>query len=812
MKPLFTFLCSLILLAAIGQDVTIAGPGGCNAGAITGTWQVPCNVTAITIHVYGGGGGAGGGGGGSNGGLFNTRGGGGGGGGAHASTTINVIPGSTFSYSIGAGGCGGGNGSDGNRGDDGSNGGSTTFSGTALGGATITLFAGGGARGGGGSGSGNSPGGGGAGGTASGGTTNDAGGNGNAGNGGNGGAGGNGAGPAGGAGGPSTNNPGSTYGGGGAGGGNSDGGRGAEGGIVIYYTTTTAIPTVPVIASQPATCNADGSSTITNYDNTITYTFNPTGPVVGAGGAITGMVAGTSYTVTASAGTCPTAESAAFSNEAQLQAPVAPAITTQPATCNADGSSAISNYNAAYNYTFSPTGPAVNANGDITGMVTGTSYTVTANNVACASTASVAFSNEAQLQGPETPTINSVPATCVAEGSSTISNYNAAYTYTFDPTGPTVNSNGDVTGMVTGTSYTVTADNALCAPAQSASFSNEAQLQAPDAPTVTTQPATCATEGSSTISNYNAAYTYTFDPTGPTVTSGGTITGMVAGTSYTVVADNVACASAASTAFSNEAQLQAPATPAITSTPANCTDAGSSSISNYNASFTYTFTPSGPTVANNGDITGMIIGTSYTVIADNVACASAVSAPFSNLPRLQTPAIPAVATTAPSCTEDGRSTVSNYNASFTYNFIPAGPTVTTGGAITGMVLGTSYVVTVDNGDCISDTSAVFTNLPMLTGPACDTVTSVANLTGASAQLKLFPNPAVNSVVIDLGNTTYNATAIQVTNIQGQIVHTQALTAYNNILQLNVVNYASGVYILTIRLSNGTEAKARLVKE
>jgi nitrogen fixation protein len=571
-------------------------------------------------------------------------------------------------------------------------------------------------------------------------------------------------------------------------------------------------PEVPTVTSLPATCIAAGSSTISNYNAAYTYTFDPAGPTVTSGGAITGMVTGTSYTVTADNAICAPAQSTSFSNEAQLQAPDAPTVTTLPATCNAAGSSTISNYNAANTYTFSPAGPTVTSGGAITGMVAGTSYTVVADNVACASAASASFSNEAQLQSPETPAITSLPATCVTNGSSTISNYNAAYTYTFNPAGPTVTSGGAITGMVTGTSYTVTADNAICAPAQSASFSNEAQLQAPDAPTITTLPATCATEGSSTISNYNAAYTYTFDPVGPTVTSGGAITGMVAGTSYTVVADNVACASAASATFSNEAQLPAPATPAITATPANCTDAGSSSISNYNASYTYTFTPSGPTVTNNGDITGMIIGTSYTVVADNVACASAASASFSNLPRLQTPAIPAVATTAPSCTENGSSTVSNYNASFTYNFIPAGPTVTAGGAITGMVLGTSYVVTVDNGDCISDTSAVFTNLPMLTGPACDTVTSIGNLTGASAQLKLFPNPAVNNVTIDLGNTAAIATAIQVTTVQGQIVHTEALTAYNSLLQLNIGSYASGIYIVTIRLSNGTEAKARLIKE
>lgn len=53
-----------------------------------------------------------GGGGGSNGGICNTRGGGGGGGGGYTSITINVIPGSSFSYSIGSGGCGGSNGGD----------------------------------------------------------------------------------------------------------------------------------------------------------------------------------------------------------------------------------------------------------------------------------------------------------------------------------------------------------------------------------------------------------------------------------------------------------------------------------------------------------------------------------------------------------------------------------------------------------------------------------------------------------------------------------------------------------------------------
>ncbi len=46
-------------------------------------------------------------------------------------------------------------------------------------------------------------------------------------------------------------------------------------------------------------CVADGTSTITNYDNTLTYTFTPAGPAAGAGGVINGDDQGTNYTVTA---------------------------------------------------------------------------------------------------------------------------------------------------------------------------------------------------------------------------------------------------------------------------------------------------------------------------------------------------------------------------------------------------------------------------------------------------------------------------------------------------------------------------------
>ena len=250
---------------------------------------------------------------------------------------------------------------------------------------------------------------------------------------------------------------------------------------VISNSTTVVVNSVvvPTITTTAATCSAAGSSTISNYSATNTYTFAPVGPTVGAGGLISGMTVGTSYTVTATNSGCISMASASFSNAAQLVTPAVPTITTTAATCSAAGSSTISNYSATNTYTFAPAGPTVGAGGLISGMTVGTSYTVTSTNGGCTSLASASFSNAAQLVTPAVPTITTTAATCSAAGSSTISNYSATNTYTFAPAGPTVGAGGLISGMTVGTSYTVTSTNGGCTSLASASFSNAAQLPKP---------------------------------------------------------------------------------------------------------------------------------------------------------------------------------------------------------------------------------------------------------------------------------------------------------------------------------------------
>ena len=290
-----------------------------------------------------------------------------------------------------------------------------------------------------------------------------------------------------------------------------------------------------------------------------------------------------------------------------------------------------------------PTGLTTNFTTDtftISGTPTQTgtfNYTITT--VGCTSNASQSGTITV-VEVPAVPIITQVPASCTASGTSTISNLNYGLTYTFTPAGPAIEVGGVISGMIYGTTYTVVASNGTCTSASSASFSNAAVLSLPDVPTISIATPTCSSNGVATITNYVAGLTYVFTPAGPTVGTGGVISGMTVGTSYVVAASNGSCASANSSSFAINAMLAVPATPTISSVTPTCLVAGSSSISNYNATFTYTFNPAGPTVGAGGVITGMAIGSPYTVTSFNGTCTSVVSAPFSNANVLASPVAP----------------------------------------------------------------------------------------------------------------------------------------------------------------------------
>ncbi len=108
-------------------------------------------------------------------------------------------------------------------------------------------------------------------------------------------------------------------------------------------------------------------------------------------------------------------------------------LVTQP-TCNVStGSFTITNYNATYTYTVTPSN-GVNILGSTITAPAG-SYTITASIESCVSQASPTVIVNAQPSTLVIPTISSVtqPTCNVSTGSFTITNYNATYTYTVTP-------------------------------------------------------------------------------------------------------------------------------------------------------------------------------------------------------------------------------------------------------------------------------------------------------------------------------------------------------------------------------------------
>src|SRR5438874_1005904 len=82
----------LIWLSSFSQSLSFTA---------NGTWTAPAGLTSITVECWGGGGGGGGGG------TVNLAAGGGGGGGGYARSVVTVVPGNTYTVTVGAAGTAG---------------------------------------------------------------------------------------------------------------------------------------------------------------------------------------------------------------------------------------------------------------------------------------------------------------------------------------------------------------------------------------------------------------------------------------------------------------------------------------------------------------------------------------------------------------------------------------------------------------------------------------------------------------------------------------------------------------------------------
>ncbi len=203
----------------------------------------------------------------------------------------------------------------------------------------------------------------------------------------------------------------------------------------------------------------------------------------------------------------------------------------------------------------------------ISNMTYGTSYTVTSENATCTTVSSSSFSIDEMLPTPATPVISEVAATCLADGTATVSNYDGALTYTFTPAGPTVGAGGVISNMTYGTSYTVTSENATCTTVSSSSFSIDEMLPTPATPTasVTAQPTCAIPTGTITVSGVNAGSTYSVNGPVSITNATGVFTGLVSGT-YDVTETNAAGCISGATSLTVDPVPGAPAAPVASAT------------------------------------------------------------------------------------------------------------------------------------------------------------------------------------------------------------------------------------------------------
>ena len=277
----------------------------------------------------------------------------------------------------------------------------------------------------------------------------------------------------------------------------------SNGGVVTCETSRVATQVTigsvanPVIATTPATCGVATVVKITNHVPGINYTITDSanatvaGALVAADGTIGGITSAGTYKIKATQGTCVSGEET-FTIAEALPVPETPTVMVAPPTCTAMSAAKVSNYtDYPHGETFTVTDSngtvigAVDNAGNITGLTTAGTYTLTITRGTCRA-AAVDFDIADKLPTPAKPEITLTPASCTRP---TVAKLTQVSGLTFWHNGTQLMVNPithEITGLAPGT-YTITAkNNNNCESVASDSFEIKAQQTAT---TITTAPA-----------------------------------------------------------------------------------------------------------------------------------------------------------------------------------------------------------------------------------------------------------------------------------------------------------------------------------
>jgi len=536
-----------------------------------------------------------------------------------------------------------------------------------------------------------------------------------------------------------------------------------------------AIPSAPVLTPTQPTCSlATGTITITAVAGE-TYSFN--GSAYSATLIYTGLAGGSSHTVTAqNVAGCISAISSIMLN-ALPAIPSAPVLTATQPTCSlATGTITIT---AVAGETYSFDGSAYSGILIYSGLAASSSHTVTAQNaVGCISLIS-SITLASPVGAPAVPLINITQPTCtVTTGTITIIGV-SGISYSLD--------NGSFTtvltygGLAAGSSHTITAQNAVGCVAVS-SITLNVQPIAPAAPILLpTQPTCIVSTGSITITAV-AGETYSLD--GAPFSGTLVYSGLAAGSSHTVTAQNPAgCISAPSNITINS-QPATPMPPILTSTEPSCSVATGTVTITAISGMLYSF--DGGAYTTTLVYNGLAAGSSHSVTALNTAgCISAASTITLSIPAAA-PAAPILTTAQPSCTAATGGITITAIAGLTYSF--DGGAYNTTLIYNGIPAGSTHTVTAQNASgCISPIATVTVNAqpPSPLGPiitttqaTCATATGTVTIIGEVGEIYSFDGGSYSAMLIYSGLAAGATHIITAQNADGCISAPSTITLNN----------------------------------
>jgi hypothetical protein len=289
---------------------------------------------------------------------------------------------------------------------------------------------------------------------------------------------------------------------------------------------------ISVLNTTNASCNpgCDGTATMDNIPNMV-YSIIPAviPPIVGNN--ISGLCSGTTYTITGTSSVtgCTSTTSVTIGT---VSGPVAPTVlSSTPASCNPGCNGIVILYSpVTMVYSVSPSGPLVTGN-KISALCAGTVYTVTGTDVnGCTATTTISVGT---YPNPPAPTsVVTSNATCVpgCDGVVTMSPP-IDLTYTVSPGGTAIAN--VIEGLCDGVIYTVTGTDIMGCTATT-TISVGSQTVSPISVLNTTN-ASCnaGCDGTATMSNV-LNMTYSINPSVIPPIVGNVITGLCAGTTYTI--------------------------------------------------------------------------------------------------------------------------------------------------------------------------------------------------------------------------------------------------------------------------------------